>query len=498
MNPSDALLMPSVTACEIARLSRDARFDGVFFTAVLSTRIYCRPVCPARPPKPENVVYYPSAAAAQALGFRPCLRCRPELAPGNPHWLQAEHRVSRALLLINQGYLTDHSLPALAERLGVGPRQLHRLFTRYLGASPMAVHATQRLLFAKQLLTETRLSITEVAMAAGFGSLRRFNAAFVDANHAQPRDFRRSPKARADTALVLRLNYRPPYDFKAILDFLSTRALPGIESVGADSYQRLFGVAGSPAWLRVSAWPGEQHALELTLLNVPPGDLLGVVTRVRRMFDLDADPLAIAHTLGRSPVLAPVIKRYPGLRLPGGWDGFEVAVRAVLGQQVSVAAARTLASRIVQRYGLAVDVCPGSGLDRLFPGPAQLATADLTQLGITQARIDTIQGVARAVLDGRVDFALEQPLDHFIQRWVQLPGIGEWTAHYIALRVLKHPDAFPAADLILRRSANPEGPPLSARALSALAELWRPWRAYSVLYLWRAATDSVAVRKVST
>ncbi len=498
MNPYDPALMPSVTACEIARLSRDARFDGVFFTAVLSTRIYCRPVCPARPPKAENVVYYPSAAAAQALGFRPCLRCRPELAPGNPHWRQAEHRVSRALMLINQGYLTDHSLPALAERLGMGSRQLHRLFTRFLGASPLAVHATQRLLFAKQLLTETRLSITDVAMAAGFGSVRRFNAAFAAANHAQPRAFRRSPKARADTALVLRLNYRPPYDFKAILGFLSTRALPGIEAVGADSYQRLFGAAGSPAWLRVSAWPGEQHALELSLLNVPPGDMLEVVTRVRRMFDLDADPLAIAHTLGSSPVLALVIKRYPGLRLPGGWDGFEVAVRAVLGQQVSVAAARTLASRIVQRYGVPVDVSPGSGLDRLFPGAEQLATADLGQLGITQARINTIQGVARALLDGRVDFALEQPLDHFIQRWVQLPGIGEWTAHYIAMRVLKHPDAFPAADLILRRAANPEGPPLSPQALSALAEPWRPWRAYSVMYLWRAATDSVVARKVST
>ena len=496
MNTYESLAIPSVAACEIARLSRDARFDGVFFTAVLSTRIYCRPVCPARPPKAENVVYYSSAAAAQAQGFRPCLRCRPELAPGNQLWLQGEHLVSRALKLINEGYLADHSLEALAQRLDLGARQLRRLFVKYLGAPPMAVHATQRLLFAKQLLTETHLSITDVAMASGFGSLRRFNAAFAEANHAEPRSFRRSPKPRAGKALVLRLGYRPPYDFPALLAFLKNRALPGIEQVDEVSYQRVFAGPQATGWLRVSAWPGETHALQLELLNVAPGQMLGVVTQIRRMFDLDADPLAIAHTLSASPLLAPIIERYPGLRLPGGWDGFEVAVRAVLGQQVSVAAARTLASRIVNRYGMAIEAPGGAPLDRLFPTPGQLADADLGQMGITQARIDTIQGIARALLDGRVDFAMEQPLQGFISRWVQLPGIGEWTAHYIAMRVLKHPDAFPAADLILRREANPGSEPLSTKALQTLAESWRPWRAYSVMYVWRAATDAAAARKV--
>ena len=496
MNSDNCLSTPSIAACEIARLSRDARFDGVFFTAVLSTRIYCRPVCPARPPKAQNVVYYPSAAAAQAQGFRPCLRCRPELAPGNQLWLQGEHLVARALKLINEGYLADHSLEALAERMNMGSRQLRRLFVQHLGAPPMAVHSTQRLLFAKQLLTETDLSITEVAMASGFGSLRRFNAAFAEANHAEPRAFRRSPKARADKALVLRLGYRPPYDFTALLGFLQSRALPGIERVDGRSYQRVFGTADAPGWLRISPWPGEQHALQLELHNVAPSQMLGVVTRIRRMFDLDADPLAIARTLSLSPLLAPVIERYPGLRLPGGWDGFEVAVRAVLGQQVSVAAARTLASRIVQRYGIAIEAGAGSGLDRLFPGPQQLVDADLGQLGITQARINTIKGIAGALIDGSVDFAVDQPLERFISRWVQLPGIGEWTAHYIAMRVLKHPDAFPAADLILRREANPGGSAVSTRALQALAESWRPWRAYSVMYLWRAATDSASARKV--
>jgi len=498
MSTHDGLTTPSTAACEIARLSRDARFDGVFFTAVLSTRIYCRPVCPARAPKAENVVYYPSAAAAQAQGFRPCLRCRPELAPGNQLWLHGEHLVSRALKLINEGFLADHSLEKLAERMHIGARQLRRLFVQYLGAPPMAVHATQRLLFAKQLLTETDLSITEVAMASGFRSLRRFNAAFAEANHAEPRVLRRSPKTRADKALVLRLSYRPPYDFQALLGFLQTRALPGIEQVDAQSYQRVFGDPIAPGWLRVSAWPGEQHALQLELQNVPPSQMLSVVTRIRRMFDLDADPLAIAQTLSNSPLLAPVIERYPGLRLPGGWDGFEVAVRAVLGQQVSVAAARTLASRIVQRHGITIDPVAGAGLNRLFPGPEQLAQADLGQMGITQARINTIQGIARALIDGRVDFALEQSLQSFISRWVQLPGIGDWTAHYIAMRVLKHPDAFPAADLILRRAANPLGTPVSTKALQALAESWRPWRAYSVMYLWRAANDSAAARKESS
>ena len=404
--------------------------------------------------------------------------------------------MTRALKLINEGFLADHPLDALAERLNVGTRQLRRLFVKYLGAPPIAVHATQRLLFAKQLLTETALSITDVALASGFGSVRRFNSAFAEANHAEPRAFRRSPAIRADAAMVLRLGYRPPYDFKAVLGFLFNRALPGIESVDAQSYQRVFGPAQSPGWLRVSAAPAGQHALRLELYNVAPAQLLNVVTRIRRMFDLDADPQAIAHTLGASPSLAPLVERYPGLRLPGGWDGFEVAVRAVLGQQVSVAAARTLASRIVQRFGTPVEMPGIPGLNRLFPAAQQLADAHLDQLGITQARIHTIRGIARALIDGQVDFAVEQPLETFIRRWVQLPGIGEWTAHYIAMRVLKHPDAFPAADLILRREANPDGAPLSTKTLLELAESWRPWRAYSVMYLWRAATDAAAARRV--
>ncbi|MGY2234031.1 AlkA N-terminal domain-containing protein [Pseudomonas gingeri] len=495
MNITTAVPFPAADICEKARLSRDARFDGVFFTAVLSTRIYCRPVCPARPPKVENVQYYPSAAAAEALGFRPCLRCRPELAPGNSVWLHGEHLVARALKLIHEGFLAEHSLDELAARLDVGGRQLRRLFVQHLGAPPIAVHSTQRLLFARQLLSETALPITEVALASGFQSLRRFNAAFAEANHVAPRELRRKPGADAGSALVLRLGYRPPYDFKALLAFLASRALPGIEVVEADSYRRVFGDAGSPSWLRVSPWSADAHALKLELFNVAPAQMLPVVTRIRRMFDLDADPQAIAATLGASPVLAPWVERYPGQRLPGGWDGFEISVRAVLGQQVSVAAARTLAARLLTRFGSVLEVPPAPGLDRLFPTPEQLLDADLVSIGVIRTRAATLQGIARALLDGRVDFRAEQRLGDFVRSWTVLQGIGEWTAHYIAMRVLNHPDAFPAADLILRREVVEDGPPLTTRALEGLAEAWRPWRAYAVMYLWRGAVESEVIRR---
>jgi len=476
-------------ACERARLSRDARFDGLFFIAVSTTRIYCRPVCPASPsPKRENVAYYTTAAAAEAAGFRPCLRCRPELAPGNDAWQRGDHVVTRALKLIDGGLLQEHPVDELARRVGVGARQLRRLFLERLGAPPIDVHTTRRLLFAKQLLTETNMPVTDVALAAGFGSLRRFNAAFAQANRMAPRELRRKPHAGSSDSLVLRLHYRPPYDFASLLAFLRGRALPGIEVVDDESYSRVFGPAQAPGWLRLSAWPGQEHALRLQLHCPQPADMLPVVTRIRRMFDLDADPQAIATALQTTAPMRASVRKYPGLRLPGSWDGFEVAVRAILGQQVSVAAARTLASRVVHRYGKVLPVPVAPGLECLFPAPDVLADADLNALGITTARAQSIRGVARAVLDGRVDFRVEQSLDEFVQRWVALPGIGEWTAHYMAMRGLSHPDAFPAADLILRRAAASDGNPLSTKALMQMAEAWRPWRAYAVMHLWRSAS----------
>lgn len=493
-----AASLPDDRTCEQARLSRDARFDGLFFTAVTSTRIYCRPVCPAPPPKPQNVRYYASAAAAEAAGFRPCLRCRPELSPGNDAWQRGDHVIARTLKLMDSGAFDELSVDEMAERIGLGARQLRRLFVERLGAPPVSVHTTRRLLFAKQLLTETTMPVTEVALASGFRSLRRFNAAFLEANRMAPRDLRRHPSASTGDAVVLKLGYRPPYDFEAILAFLRGRALPGVEAVDAHSYARVFGTPDAPGWLRLTEWPGRDHALRLELHCPQPAHMLGVVNRLRRMFDLDANPQSISDALKESPVLRPLLRKRPGLRLPGGWDGFEIAVRAVLGQQVSVAAARTLATRIVHAYGTPV-VSPVAGLERLFPGPERLVDADLRSLGLTTARAATVQEVAQALLDGRIDFRSEQPLQEFVERWVALPGIGEWTAHYMAMRALSHPDAFPAADLILRRVAAGDGPELSTKALTSLAEAWRPWRAYSVMHLWRGASDlaDAAKKKVA-
>jgi AraC family transcriptional regulator of adaptative response / DNA-3-methyladenine glycosylase II len=480
--------LPSPQACERARLSRDPRFDGLFFTAVRSTGIYCRPVCPAPTPKRENITYFGNAAAAEAAGFRPCLRCRPELSPGDGAWRRGDAAVARALKLIDEGLLAEQPLSALAERVNLGERQLRRLFVERLGAPPIGVHGTRRLLFAKQLLTDTALPITDVAMAAGFGSLRRFNATFREAYRMAPRDLRKRPRARTGETLVLRLGYRPPYDFASMLGFLRGRALPGVEVVDDTSYARAI---GRDAWLRVSAWPGGEHALKLEMHGAPPAALLGYVGRLRRMFDLDADPQAIRAAVSQSARLKPLLRKRPGLRVPSGWDGFEIAVRAVIGQQVSVAAARTVTARIAHRFGHALPPPAAMpGLTHLFPSPAVLADADLDGIGLTRARAATVRTIAQAVLDGRVDFRADRTLDDFVSRWVALPGIGPWTAQYIALRALGHPDAFPAEDLVLQRAAPNDGSRLTAKALLLQAEAWRPWRAYAVIHLWRDSMEA--------
>lgn len=479
--------LPDHRVCEQARLSRDPRFDGLFFTAVTSTRIYCRPVCPAPAPKPANVTYYPNAAAAEADGFRPCLRCRPELSPSDGAWRRGDETVARALKLIDQGALADRPLADLAGSLGLGERQLRRLFNDRLGASPVGVHGTRRLLFAKQLLTETRLPITQVALAAGFGSLTRFNTTFREAYRMAPRDLRKRESTVEDEGVALRLGYRPPYDFEAMLDFLRGRALPGVEYVDADSYARVIGGADAPGWLRVSRWSAkpDDHALRLELHGAAPAQLLAIVNRIRRMFDLDADPQAIARALGADSRLRPLLRKRPGLRLPSGWDGFEIAVRAIIGQQVSVAAARTLTARLAQRHGTPLPVPFGTGLAHLFPSAEALVDVDLTAIGLTRARAATINTMARALLEDRVDFRSERTLDDFTARWVALPGIGPWTANYMAMRALGHPDAFPADDLVLQKAVPTDGSRMTAKALTARAEAWRPWRAYAVIQLWR-------------
>lgn len=478
-------LTPSI--CEQARLSRDARFDGLFFTAVTSTGIYCRPLCPAPVPKPGNVIYFPTAAAAATAGFRPCLRCRPERAPGTPLWRGTGPRVEQALRLIDEGFLDTGSVSALAQRSGVGERQLRHLFTEHLATTPTEVAATRRLLFAKKLLDETTLPITDIALASGYASVRRFNATFRTCYGMAPRQLRRDRSALPrNGAHCLHLAYRPPYDFAGLLAFFAHRAIPGIESVDAQSYRRLFVFDHQPGWLAVRALP-HQPALELLVQHPRPAVLLAITTRVRHMFDLDADIAVIETRLATSPLLQPLLQCFPGIRVAGCWDGFEIAVRAVLGQQVSVTAARTLATRLLERYGTPVQVPPAipAGLHTLFPTPASLANADLTRLGITRTRATTIRTLAAAIASGQLNFHPEQTLNDFVARWMELPGIGAWTAHYIAMRTLGQPDAFPAADLVLRKTAGNAGNVLSSRVLEMLSQDWRPWRAYATFLLWR-------------
>lgn len=482
--PNPALLPSNV--CDRAREARDARFDGLFFTAVTSTGIYCRPVCPAPTPKRRNIRYFATAAAAAAAGFRPCLRCRPELAPGAMAHRLGEALLDRALAMIAEGALQHGSVDDLAARLGVSARQLRRLFVERMGVAPLALHTTRRLLLAKQLLTETDLPATQIALASGFRSVRRFNAAFQEGCGLAPTQIRRTRSHTTGDGLTLRLCYRPPFDFAAMLGFLAKRAMPGLERVERDSYQRLAGTPQAPLRLRVTASPSQPELL-LQLQGADPRAIPDLVRRVRRLFDLDAD-LALVHSaFATEPLLARGIAERPGLRVPGGWDGFEIAVRAILGQQVSVAGATTLAGRLLRAYGTPC-ATTDEGFDRLFPTPEALRDAPLESIGLPRARAATLRALAAAVADGVVDFSAGQRLDEFVARLCALPGIGPWTAHYVAMRALAHPDAFPAGDLILRQVLG-AGTAISERECEARSQAWRPWRAYAVLHLWCLSGD---------
>jgi AraC family transcriptional regulator, regulatory protein of adaptative response / DNA-3-methyladenine glycosylase II len=485
MNSPIATLDPRI--CDQARRSRDARFDGLFFTAVTSTGIYCRPVCPAPTPKAQNIRYYQNAAAAEAAGFRPCLRCRPELSPGSAQWRRADDHVARALRAINEGALQEGGMEAVSARLGIGTRQLRRLFDQTFGTSPIAVATTQRLLFAKQLISETRMPMTEIAMAAGFGSLRRFNAAFQTAYRMAPSRLRSTEPLQSVDTLQLRLGYRPPFDFASSLAFLRQRAIPGIEQIDELSYRRDLILSRGAAWFEVRQIAGA-HALQVTARNISALELADVVRRIRRQFDLDADPGSVEEVLRDDDLFRRKNQYRPGLRVPGGYDGFEVAVRAILGQQISVAATTTFTRRLVTRFGTAVATDDGKSVHR-FPTPTELAEAPLESIGIIRSRAHALRSMARAIADGRVDFRSEQTLEDFVARWTTLPGIGDWTAHYIAMRGLAHPDAFPAGDLILRRQAAAGGAALTEKALRSRAESWRPWRAYTVIQLWSRASN---------
>ncbi|TKB51249.1 DNA-3-methyladenine glycosylase 2 family protein [Ferrimonas sediminicola] len=462
--------------CERARLARDSRFDGRFFTAVISTGIYCRPVCPAPPPRPENVRYFANAAAAAAAGFRPCLRCRPESAPLSPAWRGCETTVDRALTLIHDGE-PGETLAGVCERLGVSQRHLRRLFQHHLGVSPLAYALNHRLLFAKQLLAESELSVLDIALACGFNSRRRFNDAFVGQFRLTPTRVRRG-ESGVGQGCTLTLSYRPPLDWSRMLAFLALRALPGVEVVEDDRYRRAFRWQQARGWFEVAPVSG-RDALGLTLHCDSPRAIRPVVQRVRRVLDLDLDPLELTRHLSQDPLQAPLWLAQPACRLPGVWSEFEAVVRALVGQQISVKGARTILSRLCRRFG---DPLQGPGLARLFPEPAALAGADLSGLGLTRPRAGWIAAIAQAYAEGFS--AGEGDLVSRVNRLKTLKGVGDWTAHYVCMRAFGESDAFVATDLGLYHALGlTRG---TAAQTLALAEPWRPWRAYGVMALWHS------------
>ena len=476
--------------CYRAVTRRDQRFDGRFFTAVVTTGVYCRTVCPAPTPKRVNVRFYACAAAAEAAGFRPCRRCRPETSPGTPAWLGTSATVSRALRQIADGALDDARLDDLAGRLGIGDRHLRRLFLHHLGASPIAIAQTRRLHFARRLIDETALPASEIAFAAGFASIRRFNDAIRHAFGKAPTALRNGNHRHAQSAgaLVLRLPFRPPFDWAAIVRFLEPRATPGIERVNAESYRRTISVDGAHGMIEVRPVRGASFLLLHLTIPVVRG-LIQIVERTRRLFDLGADPAEISGQLRRDAHLRHLVDARPGLRVPGAWDGFELAVRAILGQQVTVRGATTLAARLVQTFGEPLAVAPDDGLTHLFPTAAVLAKAHVAQIGIPKMRADSIRHLAAAVSSGDLSLDASAGLDEIVGRLTQIPGIGPWTAHYIAMRSIGEPDAFPTGDLGLRRALGRRDHPIAAPALARLAEAWRPWRAYAAMHLWTSLSN---------
>jgi AraC family transcriptional regulator of adaptative response / DNA-3-methyladenine glycosylase II len=475
----------------LALKARDARFDGRFFTGVTSTGIYCRPVCAVRTPRRENCRFFALAAQAEHAGFRPCLRCRPELAPQALAWSVQDAGailVRQALRLLDTPQagspLEGGALVAqLAARLGVSDRHLRRLFEAALGISPLQYLQTRRLLAAKQLLTDTRLPVTQVALASGFASVRRFNAAFVQHYGLNPTQLRRTGPAGAGRSRPVRLGYRPPYDPAALLAFFAARQIPAVEAADALALRRTARLACGggehTGWLE-TAFDTARSLVALSVSDSLLPVLPQVIARVRAMLDLDADPAAIAAVLhGDFP-------EGDGLRVPGCFDGFELAVRAVLGQQITVAAARTLAQRLVERFGTPIET-PWPGLNRLFPAPAVLAAAEgeaLGQLGIVRQRQAAIVALARAVDTGQLALHAHADVPATTAALCQLPGIGDWTAQYIAMRALRWPDAFPSGDVALHKALGVQGTRQPARAAAEAAQAWRPWRSYAVVRAW--------------
>ena len=475
-----------------AYAARDPRFDGVFYIGVTSTGIYCRPICSAKTPKAANCRFFDSPEAAEKSRFRPCLRCRPELAPGNAP-VDDAHRIAGMIAhRIDEGMLDDGAgLEEIATQFGWSSRQIRRILQKELGVSPIELVLTRRLLLAKQLLTETKLPISEVAYASGFSSLRRFNDAFSTRYGMPPTRFRKATDAAtraiaSDASFTLQLTWRPPFDWHGLLDFLALRALAGVEHVADDAYLRTIELGTHRGWIRVRNRP-DRNTLLVELPHSLTPVLPALLGRLRHLFDLSARPDVISAHLARDPLLAPSVTRNPGLRVPGAFDGFELVMRAILGQQVTVKAATTLAGRLVERYGAAIET-PHPSLTHLCPTPqrmAALAEDDLAALGIVRTRARTIIAVAAEIAAGRLTLDPGADPDTTIRKLTAFAGIGPWTAHYIAMRTLRWPDAFPKEDIALRKQLGH----LTAAEADALSQAWRPWRSYATLHLWRGIGD---------
>ncbi len=504
---SDARQFPSVACGRLASMldhetcyravsSRDARFDGWFVTAVRTTGIYCRPSCPATTPKRRNVTFFPTSAAAQLAGFRACRRCRPDASPGSPEWNVRSDTVARAMRLIGDGTVDREGVAGLAVRLGYSERQLHRLLVAEVGAGAQALARAQRAHTARILIETTDLRLSAIAFAAGFASIRQFNDTVRAVFATTPRDLREKATARGGSApvpgtMVLRLATRRPFDGRWLLDLLGSKAVPGVESYDGATFRRALLLPHGEA--SVDLHPADDHVLA-TLRLEDPRDVVPAVARVRRLLDLDADSAAVDEVLGADPLLGPLVAARPGIRVPGAVDGPEMAVRAVIGQQVSVAGARTVAGRLVSAYGKPLTRADGD-LTHHFPTVDVLAEVDPASLPMPRTRGRTVVGLAAAAAAGELDLDTSADRARTETALLALPGIGPWTADYLRMRVLGDPDSFLASDLGVRRGLERLGAAGDPRSAAAAAQAWRPWRSYALMHLWDVAMRPCPDRK---
>ena len=453
-----------------AHLTRDIRFDGKFFVAVKTTKIYCRPVCPARKAKLENLEFFIHAAQAEEAGYRPCLRCRPETAPGSAAWIGTSATIRRAVRMMESLDLDSMSIKIIAEKLGIGERWLRELFQQQIGINPQAFLLNRKLNVARNLLDNSDLSTTEIALSSGFNSIRRFNDAFKTRFQQTPSSFKKKPSTSNLQSLYLR--YRPPFSWKAMMSFFSQRAIPAMESVTNYTYQRLFTYKGVPGWMKASLVEDYKIKVDFKLNEITT--MLDFVTRIKELFDLDADPMLIENDLKRDKKLKPLLKQHAGLRIPGCWDGFELAVRAVIGQKISVKAARTVLIRLVDLYGEKQVFDDSLQLTYLFPSPEKILSADLLKLGLTTAKAQTLKVLAQAVYDKELILDSTADYEETCKKLLSIKGIGPWTVEYIAMRGLKNPDAFPETDLEIKKRI---------KQFDLDPQKWIPWRAYAAILL---------------